>query len=144
MNDDERAKLKRSLNGEKYSITVVMIDDREARQYALAIFDALRKANVNVRKEQIPSTSETGVIVCAKTKREVSLVRILRTAGIITKLSGKAKNRPEACDRVITPSTPSSSGLQGVVDAFFGTSTGAPSDDRRGSVILVGQKRPLL
>lgn len=141
MNDDERAKLKRALNGSKYSITVVMIDDREARQYAVAIFEALQRAGVSVRKELIPSTSEIGVIVCDKTKRDVNLVRHLRTAGIITKLSGKRPNRPAVCDHPIAPVAQVSSGLiGGAMDALFGTTT---SEEPRGTVILVGQKRPL-
>lgn len=143
MNDSERAKLKDALKSKGYSITVVMIDNQEARKYALDIFSALQKTDAKVRKEQIQSTSETNVVVCAKGTQEVNLVRIFRSVGIRSSLSEKGAARPEVCDHVTTPQSGSSPGaLQRVVDAFFGSSN--VPDEGRGTVVLVGQKKPLI
>ena len=142
VNDKERAQLAEALKGKSYSVTVVMIDEREARQYALAISDALRKAGAKVRREQIPSTSETGVIVCDATKRGIALLSILRRVAIISKVPGKKETRPEVCDRMIVPPAAPSTGLQWVADGLFGTAN-EPAETARGTVILVGQKRRL-
>lgn len=135
INDKERSLLGRGLKDTKYDITVVMIDDREARQYALAMADALQKSTVRVRKEQIATTSETGVIVCGRGKKEIALVKILRGAAIKARLANK-KDRPEVCDRAVTTG-PQLSPLTWFADANANRS--AP----RGTVILVGQKEAM-
>jgi hypothetical protein len=140
INDVEREQLANDLRGERYSITIVKIDNREAGKYADAIVDALRKAHVKVRIERMPTTPELGVIVCDKGKRESNLVKIFNRAAILTTLSGKATNRPEVCDHEMTPPLASAEPFKWMSDALFGNG----ADDARGTVVLVGQKKPLI
>lgn len=141
MNEAERGRLKNSLKGRRHEITVVMIDDREAHEYAKKIIAALNAAGAVVKIESARSSPETGVVVCENNREDLRIANALNVAGIvIRRLNQKVKKGPELCDHS-PDSAPPVRNIGGIVSQILDADTSA--SPRRGTVVIVGQRIPI-
>jgi regulator of replication initiation timing len=119
------------------NITIIELDDVEARNFADKLVTAFRHEHFSAQTEEMKGTSSlTGVIICQRGLEGIKLVKALKRADIMAKLvPPNGPERPGFCD---TPVESANSG-----DGIIGTVLGPkPAPPGRGVVLFVGQ-RPL-